>query len=126
MSYNRVIPRDLFNEANLLKCLGQLFIALENTRGHAAKMGDGDQHGALDDYSGAPFDIDQCPATGGILVRNLPFSIGGKAYDLTRPLNSRQPWPLYCVDRETEDECAVFDDDGRLSDDFLALIGERQ
>ena len=27
--YNRVIPRDLFNEANLLKCMGQLYLCLE-------------------------------------------------------------------------------------------------
>lgn len=26
MTYRRVIPRDLFNEADLLKCLGRLYI----------------------------------------------------------------------------------------------------
>jgi len=29
MSYTRVIPRDLFNEANLLKCYGQIYIEVE-------------------------------------------------------------------------------------------------
>lgn len=38
MSYNRVIPRDLFNESSLLKCLGRLYICLENTPGHAAEL----------------------------------------------------------------------------------------
>ena len=28
MSYARVIPRDLFNEANLLKCLGKVALIL--------------------------------------------------------------------------------------------------
>ncbi len=27
--YARVIPRDLFNEANLLKCFGNLYLRLE-------------------------------------------------------------------------------------------------
>ncbi len=38
MTYKRVIPRDLFNEANLLKCYGALWIALDNARGHTAKL----------------------------------------------------------------------------------------
>jgi len=28
MSYSRVIPRDFFNEAKLLKCMGQLSLAI--------------------------------------------------------------------------------------------------
>ena len=29
MTYRRVIPRDLFNEGNLLKCLGKLYVQAE-------------------------------------------------------------------------------------------------
>lgn len=32
MSYFRVIPRDLFNEASLLKCYGRLAILLDDMR----------------------------------------------------------------------------------------------
>jgi hypothetical protein len=35
MGYTRVIPRDLFNEANLLKCIGGLYIALEHVESRA-------------------------------------------------------------------------------------------
>lgn len=33
MTYLRVIPRDLFNEAKLLKCLGKLYLEAEKSGG---------------------------------------------------------------------------------------------
>lgn len=112
MSYVRVIPRDLFNEANLLKCLGQMVLLLER-REHTAYL--------VEPTSAGPFQIEQDPASGAISVVNLPFTIGGKPYRLTRPLNSRRPWPLYCEDED--DATAVFEDDGLLTQEFLELIG---
>lgn len=117
--YIRVIPRDLFNEANLLKCLGQLYIALENLHGqHRAKY-------AIEDVE--RFDIHQSPDDGSIYVANLPFMIDGRIYHLSRPLNSRQPWPLYATlswpqPGEEQTVTAVFTDEGKLSAEFLKLI----
>lgn len=123
MTYARVIPRDLFNEANLLKCYGRLWIVLDNAkRGHGAKLGDGDTHGAQDDHDGKPFRIEQNEGTGAIFIANVRFTIHGKAYHLERPLNSREDWPLYCVDPETEDETEVFDAAGSMSEAFRALV----
>jgi hypothetical protein len=115
MSYRRVIPRDLFNEADLLKCYGRLWLCLDNlARGHAAQLGDDDG-----DHDGAPFRIEQ-GASGDITVANVPFKIHGNDWRLTRPLNSREPWPLYA---ENDDECvSVFTGDGELSAEFRALI----
>lgn len=115
MSYVRVIPRDLFNEANLLKCLGQLVLLLER-RDHTA---------FLDEPIGSsPFRIEQDSASGAISVTNLPFTIQRKPWRLTRPLNSRQPWPLYAESEDGEQCVAVFEEDGLFTQEFLALIAE--
>ncbi len=110
MAYLRVVPRDLFNEANLLKCYGRLWILLDRA-GHDAK---------LDEGCGEAFDIQQDPASGQLTVANLPFTIRGESWNLVRPLNSRGEWPLYA---ERDDEClSVFDQGGNLSDEFSSLI----
>ncbi len=111
MTYRRVIPRDLFNEGNLLKCLGRLSCLLDCRDGRAK----------LDEGDGSPFRIEQDPSTGSLSCTNLPFTIDGRPYRLTRPLNSRDAWPLYA---ENDDEAVpVFEDDGNLTDEFERLIG---
>lgn len=112
MSYQRVIPRDLFNEANLLKCYGHLYILTEgNPNAHFAE-----------DFVDS-FDIVQ-DDDGGLIVQNLPFVIRGVEYELRRPLNSRRPWPLYARlanDVDFED-VEVFDDHGNLTPEFGAMV----
>lgn len=114
MAYSRVIPRDLFNEANLLKCLGQLYLCLEALPGQPATLGDIEP--------GEAFDIQQDEADGSLEVVNLPFTMGdGRSYRLTRPLNSRETWPLWC-ECDDGDEVPVFTGQGVLSPAFLALL----
>lgn len=118
MTYCRVIPRDLFNEADLLKCLGRLYIELENTRDHTAELCDemGQREG---------FKIEQNEDSGAIYCTNAVLRIGGQRCRLERPLNSREPWPLWLEgigdDPDFEAE-RVFTDEGKLSPEFLALI----
>jgi hypothetical protein len=116
VDYIRVLPRDLFNEASLLKMLGKLWILLDDTRGHQARFEEEDV---------VSFDIAQDQASGSIRATGLSFTIRGEAYLLTRPLNSRAPWPLW-IDRPDDpnfDSIAVFNDDGKLSEDMRQLIG---
>ncbi len=115
MSYLRVIPRDLFNEANLLKCLGRLWCLLDETRGHNARLGDKDN-----EHSGAAFDIVQDESDGAIFVHNLPFTVGRIEYTLFVPLNSRAPWPLWL--HYEDDDIQVFNEAGSFSTDFQHLI----
>lgn len=112
MAYLRVIPRDLFNEGDLLKCLGRLYIALEQAGEHRAM---------LDEGAGQPFAIRQDEGSGAIYVSNLLFTVGGTPYRLTRPLNSRRPWPLYAEDED--DATSVFTETGDLTPEFKAMIG---
>lgn len=121
MSYVRVIPRDLFNEGNLLKCYGALWIALDNRRDHFAELGNDD----LEPLPGAAFDIEQSQDDGSLTISNVGFTIRGVRYRLYRPLNSREPWPLWCEHPDTFDTIEVFTDDGELSPDFVAWIEGR-
>lgn len=112
MSYVRVIPRDLFNEASLLKCYGRLAILLGDTPDHQAQLSEGD---------GGPFEVWQDDADGSITIASLPFKVAGQRVRLHRPLNSREPWPLYATTEDFE-EVAVFDDQGNFTPAMLAFI----
>lgn len=114
MTYRRTLPRDLFNEADLLKMLGRLWIALDETPGHDARFAEEDVDS---------FEIVQDPSSGAIRVANLTLEISGQAHRLERPLNARTPWPLWLFRDDDEDlEIRVFDEQGALSTDMLALL----
>jgi len=118
MSYTRVIPRDLFNEASLLKCLGQLWIKTEGYQGQSPRL-------VLFLHTSGMFNVRQDESDGSIRSRSITVIIRGRTYDHYRPLNSREPWPLWLRQRsdpDAEDFCA-FTDDGELSAELLALIG---
>ena len=113
MSYERVIPRDLFNEANLLKCLGKVFINLENK-----PFGDINTELLHD---GKPFDIQQNPEDGSTFCSNVVLLKNGNNIPMFRPLNSRRDWPLMCCDNDG-DEIFIFDDFGQFSYEFVEFL----
>jgi hypothetical protein len=113
MSYLRVIPRDLFNEADLLKCLGRLWINLEHL---------GKEHFLVHvDHTIEHFDIDQNETTGGIYVNNVQLTINDVEYFLERPLNSRQSYPLMIT--VNDEDFRVFNEDGSFTKKMFELIG---
>lgn len=111
MSYVRVIPRDLFNEANLLKCYGQLYINLENFGLEHCLI-----HGECEDA----FDILQDLSDGSLSVSNLYLTLRNKTYRFERPLNSREPYPMYMVSGAWAIE--VFNDDGPFSQQMIDFL----
>ena len=111
--YIRVIPRDLFNEANLLKCLGRLVLCIES----APRV--------VVEHDGGPFEVVQNDDDGSISLFGFYVQVAGSALSLWRPLNSRHPWPLMAAvegDHDVE-PVPVFCDDGELSPEFLSLVG---
>jgi hypothetical protein len=120
MSYKRVIPRDLFNEANLLKLYGQVALHLhDHPIEGVALIYSGDEN----DEDGSPFDIDQ-DIDGNLLIMNLDLYVRGVGYLLSRPINTREPWSLYAQDiySPDSDPTSVFDHEGRFSPEMYALL----
>lgn len=114
MNYTRVIPRDFFNEAKLLKCLGQLSL----------KVLDGKCPDSMeilfDDESGDSFAVVQDDSDGSIYVANYPITINGFQVWFKTPLNSKEAYPLFC---EWEYEnYTVFTDKGEFTDEFKSLV----
>lgn len=101
----KVSPRDLFNDANLLKCLGHL----------ALKLGvqDGDPRMVLPKSC----IIKQNEATGGTYLAGCWLWSDAGAWSHLRPYNSRDAWPLYVYGPD-EQEISVFNEDGTLTPEF--------
>lgn len=116
MSYQRVCPRDLFNEANLLKCLGRLsLLILDRVAPAGMELVHQDSvHG---------FEIEQNPNDGAIYCRNVELFHLGDYFTLMRPLNSREPWPLYFTVDDTT--IYVFTEHGDLSPQLLSWAAKR-
>lgn len=116
-NYERVLPRDLFNESALLKAHGRLWILLGENRGHNARF---------EEETVPFFDIMQDQASGAIGICNLTFTVDGVTRLLQRPLNSRDSWSLWVEggnDDPDFESVQVFDEDGNLTDEMRRLIG---
>lgn len=106
MSYRRVIPRDFFNEAKLLKCLGAFLI-------------EGERLGIRFSETGKPFDICQDNSDGSLYVSNYTAWINGVPLALFTSYNSKGNYPLYCgVMSQT---VQALDDNGKLTPEMVSL-----
>lgn len=114
-NYRRVMPRDLFNEANLLKCYGQIYLNLEKCPWcDAVLLHPGEE----------PFLVAQ-DESGSLFLANVRFVVRGSTCTLKRPLNSRAPWPLYVEEWNGAyclDEILVFDEQGNFSEEMLKFL----
>lgn len=106
--YTRVIPRDLFNEAKLLKCYGQLALHIHN----------GDcPPGLLIEHTNT-WRVDQHPDCGGLYFSfGMIVSAGGMRLDLRTTYNSKLAYPLLCTDTK-DGVFYVFTDDGVFTSEF--------
>ena len=126
MTYQRVIPRDLFNEAKLLKCLGQLSLIIHDgidkdrwsvPAGLKLEHVPGIQcHG---------FHIVQDENDGSLSCSNLDLTMDGDRINLSTPYNSRESYPLqFFFEAGGFDyiEGPVFNDEGKISAEFTELL----
>lgn len=113
MSYYRVIPRDLFNESKLLKCLGRLALLI-----HDGMV----PHDLTVSHNGPDaFVAYQRTQDGGLWCPAITFRLKEQELNLYSAYNSKAPYPLLC---ETEEDTVfVFEDDGELTTEFKELIG---
>lgn len=118
--YTRVIPRDLFNEAKLLKCLGQLALGI-----HEGAFGTAEIKLVHNDDEFDGFLVKQYQDDGSLYASNLTLYVRGSFVVVSSIYNSKSPFPLTFLDQDTEAAGYVFDDDGTPSDEFLAYLGIR-
>lgn len=115
--YQRIIPRDLFNESKLLKCVGQLALLIHDGKD---KNGRTTPPALKVEHSGGEFRIDQRPEDGGLYV-NVHFKVKSSVLDVYLAYNSKRSYPLLCMTAECE-ELEVLYDDGTLTDEFCEYV----
>jgi hypothetical protein len=103
--YRRVIPRDLFNEAKLLKCIGKMSVLIHDERIPNLNI--------THENESKGFIIAQ-DHDGSIYVDNVFFfdNNGTPVYFHT-PLNSKENWPLIMLYKE--EEYFPFNDNGEYT-----------
>ncbi len=122
MSYQRVIPRDLFNESKLLKCLGQLSLLLHDEVDIRWPL-------RLLHEPSDGFFIDQRPSDGALYCSNLILFLeyedrDTEIIDLVSLYNNKDPYPLMFDDGGGNEE-RVFDDEGQLSYEFVKWLDRK-
>lgn len=107
--YSRVIPRDFFNEAKLLKCMGNLALKIldfQIPEGIKIEI----------ENSGDPFNI-VLTNDGFLMVSNYSVTVNGEEVIMKSTYNSKENYPFYCeIDY---DEYLVFDDKGEFTKEFI-------
>ena len=115
-NYTRILPRDLFNEAKLLKCLGKITL---------------DMHDQLEPvyphltiaHDSGPFQVHLLD-DGHLMVNNLHFRYRGAPILFKTAYNSKRNWPLL-MEADGE-EYTVFKDDGSYDEDFINFLNRPQ
>lgn len=127
MSYERVLPRDAYNEANLLKCVARVcqWISDEFIPDMHFEHQTFCENRELETPG---FEIGS-DGSGEIFVMNLRFYLFGKKIEFWIPQNTRHPWPLKFHLVEDDDEPLgydndgdVFNEEGEMSDEFREFI----
>lgn len=104
--YCKVIPRDLFNEAKLLKCIGRLCLLIH----------DGMNLGCISfEYDGEPFEIGLMDE-GYLSVSNIEFLIHDTPVCFVSQYNSKAAYCLYAYHEYCE--YLVFNEQGNYTDEF--------
>jgi hypothetical protein len=110
-NYERVFPRDFFNEAKLLKCMGILSLLIHD--GFAPK------NIKIFDNSVPP--IIGLSDEGYLSAINYPLFINGIIHRLMTTSNSRSNYPLLVWDSANQTELEIFDDEGNLTSEFITF-----
>lgn len=113
MEHSRVVPRDLFNDSKLLKCLGQLALNILDGKGLGVEV----DESLL--TNGTGFDI-KLLEDGHLFVTNLAFSKSGVELLYKTVYNSKGAYPLLC--QYEDQEIDVFKDDGSYTEEYVDFI----
>lgn len=110
LEYNRVIPRDLFNEAKLLKCLGVLTLKIHDNQA---------PEGLKVDQIDNDFKIGLTDE-GSLKTNSLQFTYKDEILSFETTYNSKNNFPLFCCFAYCE--FLVFDETGNFDNEFLDFL----
>ena len=112
INYQRVLPRDLFNESKLLEQIGRVCLAIHDGKLNKLKI----------NHDGSAFDI-QLSDEGSLYISNLEFlDSDDLPVTFSTTYNSRIKNPLLFFDRCSEEDLDVFEDSGEFTKYFLDLF----
>jgi len=124
VNYPRVIPRDLFNEAKLLKCIGKVVLYIHDNdipEGFGMSLDasgkrsiESRDHG----FSSKPFKIGLMN-DGSLTITNLEIFINGVSCVFKTTYNSKSNWPLF-LEYELTDY-PVFTEEGKFDEEFIEI-----
>jgi hypothetical protein len=107
-NYRRIIPRDLFNEANLLKCVGRLILLIQEDQIPLPII--------YNEDCSEGFKIRMLPC-GDLTISNIEFFINKEQVIFKTTYNAKGNYPLFC---EWDDcEFLVFDEQGQFTEEFI-------
>ena len=107
-NYSRVIPRDLFNESKLLKCIGHLCLLIHNGETLPVEMNF--------EHNGEPFEI-ALLNDGSLTISNVRITIKNVECVFKTTYNSKSNYPLTVA--LVYDEYPVFNDQGQFDEEFI-------
>lgn len=124
--YKRVIPRDFFNEAKLLKCMGHLSLAILGARIPADVNIEISYNDAYaEECEGVEgFAIQLDPHLELLYVANYDIYINEEYVACGTIYNRKDPFPLYVYYKETE--IKMFDEEGQFSEDFIKTFKKKK
>lgn len=111
--YERVKPRDLFNEAKLLKCMGRFWLLVQDELlPYKVNL----DHNTINNKG---FHIIQDGSDASIFIGNITVEVEGVNIFLYANYNNKSNYPFFAM---LEEECyRVFDEDGNFTEDFLKM-----
>lgn len=112
LTYKRVLPRDLFNEAKLLKCAGKLVLLIED---HMAPPNLSYEY---DTKQTDNFICGQDESNGAFFIKNVTFKLTDRLFDLVVYQNRNMNWNAYALYPDYT-EIPVFNEKGDLTTDFI-------
>lgn len=113
-NYTRVLPRDLFNESKLLKCIGRVTLLMHDNQAPKNLTYEITYGMALKRKG---FDVLLSPE-GSLRLQNLPFFINENNHILKIPYNSKGAYPLY-MELPDLSEIEVLNDEGNFTEEFI-------
>lgn len=118
MTYTRVFPRDFFNEAKLLKCIGRLFLLKLD-----GFMEEEPLNKIVIRCDSNGFIIGQEQSAGGLFILNMYSAINNEKVIFCTKYNSKEKYPLELMTLNYK-YIAVFNEEGNFTTELIEYLNK--